>query len=77
MSQGYLQAQLSDKSKEYITIITHRGLYQPERLFLGVASGPGWFQREKEELLDGIEGVCIFYDNFRVVGKKIKSMTSF
>ena len=72
MSQAYVQAQLSDKSKEYMTITTHRVLYQPERLFLGVASGPVWFQREKEKLLDGIEGISIFFNDVRVIGKNKK-----
>ena len=42
MSQANLQAQLCDESKECMTITTHKSLYQPNRLFLGVASGPGW-----------------------------------
>ena len=58
MSQTYLQLQLDDKSKELVTINTHKGLFQYNRLPFGVASEPAVFQRCMESLFQGCEGVC-------------------
>lgn len=51
MSNAYLQLQLSDSSKQVVTINTHKGLFHYNRLPFGVASAPAIFQRTMETLL--------------------------
>ena len=44
LSQAYQQIILDDDSRKYITINTHRGLYQYTRLPFGISSTPAIFQ---------------------------------
>lgn len=46
LKESYTQVLLSEESKKYFTINTHKGLYQPTYLQYGVASAPGFFQNE-------------------------------
>lgn len=62
LSHAYLQVELEEESKSLVTISTHKGLFAYNRLCFGVASAPGLFQREMEQVLYGLEGVCFFYD---------------
>jgi len=73
MSQAYLQLQLDDKSKELVTINTHKGLFQYNRLPFGVASAPAVFQRCMEGLFQGCEGVSIYLDDLLVTGSNIEN----
>lgn len=43
LSQAYQQVELDESSKQYLTINTHKGLYQVNRLPYGVASAPAIF----------------------------------
>ena len=58
MSQAYLQLELENDSKQYITVSTHKGLFQYNRLPFGVSSTPSIFRRYTETLLQGC--FCIF-----------------
>ncbi len=40
LCQAYLHMEMSEESKKYLTINTHKGLYQFNRLVFGVASAP-------------------------------------
>ena len=40
LHQAYLHMEMSDESKKYLTINTHKGLYQFNRLVFGLASAP-------------------------------------
>ena len=48
MSQAYLQLELENGSKQYVTVSTHKGLFQYNRLPFGVSSAPSIFQRYME-----------------------------
>ena len=63
LSQAYLQMQLSDASKNYCYINTHKGLYRMLRLPYGVASAPSIFQREMDHLLKNVPGVKCLLDD--------------
>ncbi|XP_039291150.1 uncharacterized protein K02A2.6-like [Nilaparvata lugens] len=69
LSQAYQQIELDEKSKKLVTISTHKGLFMYNRLPYGVASGPGLFQREIENLLRGLDNVVSFLDDIFITGK--------
>ncbi|VDI51047.1 Hypothetical predicted protein [Mytilus galloprovincialis] len=60
LRQAYLQLEMKEESKKYLTINTHRGLYQYNRMLFGVASAPAIWQRTIDQILQGLTGVqCI------------------
>lgn len=69
LSQAYAQILLDEKSKELVTISTHKGLFQYQRLPYGVACACAKFQKIMESLLQNIEGSVVFLDDILVSGK--------
>ena len=69
LSHVYLQIKLDDSSKELMTITTHKGLYQYNRLPFGVSSALAIFQRATENLLQGLPKVCVCINDILVTGK--------
>ncbi len=57
---------VDDSSEKFLTINTHKSLYN--YLPYGVASAPGIFQRMMEQLLDGIPHVGVLLDNILITG---------
>ncbi|XP_063408205.1 uncharacterized protein K02A2.6-like [Mytilus trossulus] len=68
LSQAYQQIVLDEESRKYVTINTHNGLYQYNRLPFGVSSAPGIFQRTMENLLQGIPRVVVRVDDIIITG---------
>ena len=60
---------LDPESRKYVTVNTHQGLYQYNRLPSGVASIPAMFQETKEKILQGLNMVVCYIDNILVTGK--------
>ena len=69
LSHAYEQILLDESSCECVTINTHRGLFQYQRLPYGVSSSPGIFQRIMECLLQGMTDVAPYLDNVIITGK--------
>ena len=69
LSQAYQQLLLSPKSRELLTVNTHKGLFQPTHLQIGVHSASGIFQRELENRLVSIPFVKVRSDDILVSGK--------
>ena len=68
LAYAYQQMELDEDSKSLVVITTHKGLFKPNRLFYGVASAPGIFQREMERILRNFEGVVVFFDDVLISG---------
>ena len=69
LTNAYNQLLLDGDSRKFVTINTHKGLYQYTRLPFGIASAPAIFQRTMDTILQGIEGVACYIDDIIVTGK--------
>ena len=63
LSHAYPQLPLDEKSKEYVTITTRKGLFRYNRMLFGVASTPAIFQQTMEGILQGIPHVHVYIDD--------------
>ena len=66
LRQAYLQMEVGEESKTYLTVNTHRGPYQYQRLPYGVASAPAVAM---DQVLQGIPGVQCYLDDIIVTGR--------
>ena len=57
LRQAYFQLPLDEASRKYVTVNTHRGLYEYTRLPFRVASAPALFQKTMDTILQGIPEV--------------------
>ena len=69
LKSAYQQLMLDDKSQEYVTINTSRGLFRYTRLPFGTSSSPAIWQRFIDQALQGLDGVCVIQDDVIVTGK--------
>jgi hypothetical protein len=69
LANAYQQLELDDDSKKFVTVNTHKGLFQYNRLPFGVSSAPAIFQRTMDSLLQGIKHVCTYIDDILVTGE--------
>jgi hypothetical protein len=71
LSHAYNQLLLDEDSRKYVTINTHKGLYQYTRLPFGIASAPAVFQRTMDTILQGVEDVACYIDDIIIMGKTL------
>jgi len=69
LANAFLQLEVEEDSKKYLTINTHKGLFEYNRLPFGVSSAPTIFQRAIDCLLQGIPGSKAYIDDIIVTGK--------
>ena len=74
LCNAYQQMVLEDPSKEFLTINTHKGLYQYTRLPFGMSSAPAIFQRTMDSILAGIPHVACYIDDIIVTGTTNQSI---
>ncbi|XP_046570716.1 uncharacterized protein LOC124278930 [Haliotis rubra] len=74
------QLPIDEKSKDYTTINTHRGLFRFNRLPFGISSSPGIFQRCIDNLLQNIPMTGGYQDDIIISGqddtKHIENLTT-
>ena len=68
LTHAYQQMRLEEGSRDYVTINTHRGLYQYTRLPFGVASAPALFQKVMDTVLQGLDKVICYLDDILITG---------
>ena len=69
LRQAYLQMEIDEQCRKYLTINTHRGLYQYQRLPYDIASAPAIWQPAMDQVLQGILGAQCYLDDIIVTGK--------
>ena len=69
LKQAYQQVLLTEESRKYVVVNTHRGLFCYNRLPFGVSSAPEVFQHVMDGLLKAIPGVIVYIDDILVTGK--------
>jgi len=69
LASAYLQMEVAEDSKKYLTINTLKGLFRYNRLVFGIASAPAIFQRAIETILQGIPGVLVYQDDILITGE--------
>ena len=68
LSHEYSQLPLDNKSKEFTTVNTHRGLFLCNRLPYGISSAPAIFQRAMKNILQDISCVAVYLDDIILTG---------
>ena len=68
LSDAYLQIEVDEATSRLLTINTHRGLFQFNRLAPGITSAPGHFQQIVETMLGGIDNCSVYFDDICVAG---------
>lgn len=71
LSSAYQQVVLSEESRRILTVNTHKGLYQFNRLPYGIASAPALFQALMDKVLIGIKNVGCYIDDVIIAGKDV------
>ena len=69
LRQAYLQLEMEEESKKYLTINTHKGLYQYNRLLFGVTSAPAIWQRTVDQILQNIPRTQVIMDDLIITGE--------
>ena len=68
LSHAYQQLPLTEESKKFAVINTHKGLFCYTRLPFSISSAPAIFQRVMENILQGIPKVVVYLDDILVAG---------
>ena len=66
----YNQLLLDEDSRQYVTVNTHKGLYQYTRLPFGIASAHrSVHDTIMDTILQGVDGVACYIDDIIITGK--------
>lgn len=69
LSNAYLQIPVDDEAKMLLTIITHKGLYNFNRLCPGVQPASGIFQQTMDKMLQEIDEAVPYFDDILIATK--------
>ncbi len=68
LSSAYLQLEMTEESKKFTTINTHKGLYQLQHLSFGIKPAPVIFQKTMDEILMGCKDTKCNIDDVLIKG---------
>ena len=68
LTEAYLQIPVTTESRELLTINTHKGLYQYNRLPFGIKTAPAIFQQLMDTMLSDIPGTAAYLDDVLIMG---------
>lgn len=66
LSDAFHQIEVHEDSRKLLTINTHKGLFQYNRLPFGIKSAPGIFQQAIDATIADIEGVIAYHDDILI-----------
>lgn len=69
LCKAYLQMYMDPNSQELLTIVTHKGMYQYQRIPFGITSAPAMFQRAMDQIISGLTWVQCYLDDLLITGK--------
>ena len=69
LANAYNQMEVSEESREYLTIATHNGLFRQNRLVFGITTAPAIWQNAIEKVLQGLPSVNVYLDDILVSGR--------
>ena len=69
LANVYDQMEVSEESREYLTITTHNGIFRQNRLVFGITMAPAIWQNAIEKVLQGLPGVKVYFDDILVSGR--------
>lgn len=68
LSAAYNQMEVDSSYRDLLTIATSKGLFRFRRLAFGVKTAPAIWQHAMEQVLNGLPGVQVYYDDILVTG---------
>jgi hypothetical protein len=71
LSQAYQQVELDAESQKLCITTTHKGLFNYTRVPYGTASSPALFAKIIEQVVQGLEGVIVHFDDILIAGANI------
>lgn len=72
LKEAYALILLSNDSKKYLVLNTHRGLFMQNVLPYGISSAPGFFQSQMEQIFSNMTFVTVFRDDIVVKGRTLE-----
>ena len=76
LTHAYNQLMLDEESRKYVTVNTHKGIYQYTRLPFEIASASAVLKWTMDTTLLGIDGVAHYIDDIIITGKTSKEILS-
>ncbi|XP_037871610.1 uncharacterized protein K02A2.6-like [Bombyx mori] len=71
LKDAYLQFEIAPDSKKYLTLSTHKGYFQYNRMPFGISTAPSIFQHFLDQLLGDITNVAVYFDDIAIAGKDL------
>lgn len=69
LASAYHQVEFSESSKDFITFVTHNGLFRYRRVCFGLTSAPAVLQKMMSDIWKGCSGVLCYLDYILVWGR--------
>ncbi|KAA5774748.1 RNA-directed DNA polymerase, partial [Pseudomonas aeruginosa] len=71
LKDAYLQFEIAPDSKKYLTLSTHKGYFQYNRMPFGISTAPSIFQHFLDQQLGDITNVAVYFDDIAIAGKDL------